>query len=385
MKRLKKAMAAVLIMILTFVLPACESKKEVTEYNESKPFVITFITVGKGDAFLLTMPDGSNYMIDTGKEEDFIQIGKVLKEKKVSVLDGIFLSHGHLDHTGSLKGIVNTFDVKKVYMSAKDTVSYKKADVKELISGTKTELQYLEGGETLDLGGVTTHIWIPENVDEENENNNSVVMKLVYGNTSCLMTGDMELEEEIIFLKENEDVKADILKLGHHGETDATSDKMVDKVAPSYGIICGNEEENIESVTVEMKDKLDKYKVKTLYSDSAYSSIDFILNGRDIELKYNDIAEIPIESNIKVSDYSKKHGNVTVINNGTSDIDISDYVVISDREKESYVIPDGTILKAGESIVLNTGKMWKKKDKALLYDNNFNYLNEYDKENENEG
>lgn len=375
-----KKVIAVVIIISVFILPGCENKKEVTEYDESKPFTITFITVGKGDAFLLTMPDGSNYMVDTGKEEDFIQIGRVLKEKKVSELEGIFLSHGHLDHTGSLKGIVNTFDVKKIYMSEKDNISYKKADVKELISGTKTEIQYLKGGETFDLGGVTAHIWIPEITDRENENNNSVVMKLVYGNTSCLMTGDMELEEEMLYLKENKDVKADILKLGHHGETDATSDKMLEKVKPLYGIICGNEEENTESVTSEMKDRLDKYNVNTFYSDPLHISVDFILNGRKIEIEYNDNKEINVESSIKVSDYSRKHGNVTIENSGEEDICISDYIIVSYKERENYVVPDNTTVKSGESLLLDTGKMWKKKDKVLLYDDNFNFINIYDKD-----
>ena len=381
MKKIRKITALIITMILALLLPACESKESQGAYDKQKPFIITFITIGKGDAFLLTMPDGSKYMIDTGKEEDFIQIGKVLKEKNVSKIDGIFLSHGHLDHTGGLKGVLNTFDVEKVYMSEKDNVSYKKIDIENIVSETDSEIVYLNGGESFDLGGVSADVWIPEKVDEENENNNSVVIKFSYGKVSCLMTGDMELEEEMCYIEENKDLEADILKLGHHGETDATSDKLLGRVKASAGIICGNKEENPESVTIEMQSRMDRHNIKVFYSDPLYSSIDFIINGEDYEVKYNENVNKTGKSNIKVSGYSKKDETVIIENTGSSKVDISDYVIVSDREKEVYVVPDGTFIEPGDTIVLNTAKMWKKKDKAVLYDNNFDYLNEFTKEN----
>ena len=382
MNRIKKIITTILIITLAVTLTCCGKPTNSQEFDDSKPFVLTFITIGKGDAFLLTMPDGSHYMIDTGKEEDFIQIGKVLKEKNISVLDGIFLSHGHLDHTGSLKGILDTFNVKKVYMSLKDTVSYKKADINKMIEGTRTEIVYLEGGEEFNLGGVNTKIWIPKEVDEENENNNSVVMKLTYGNISCLMTGDMELEEEVLYMAENKDIEADILKLGHHGEMDASSDKFLKKVNASIGIVCGNKEENAESVTVEMKNKLDKYKMEVMYSDSEYMAVDYIINGKSIELKYIEKSEENIKSNIKIAGFSKKDETITLENTGDSEVVISDYVIVSEKEKEIYVVPDNTVINPDSSLTLDSGKMWKKKDKALLYDNNFNFLYRFDKENE---
>lgn len=382
MSRIKKVITTILIITMVVILPACGKKANLHEFDETKPLVLTFITIGKGDAFLLTMPDGSHYMIDTGKEEDFIQIGKALKDKNVSDLDGIFLSHGHLDHTGSLKGIADIFNVKKVYMSLKDTASYKKADINDMLEGTGTEIVYLEGGEEFNLGGVNTKIWIPKEIDEENENNNSVVMKLTYGNISCLMTGDMELEEEVLYMAENKDIEADILKLGHHGETDASSDKFLEKVNASIGIVCGNEEENAESVTIEMKNKLDKYKMEVMYSAPEYLAVDYIINGRSIELKYIEEPEKNIESNINIAGFSRKDETITLDNAGNEKVDISKYVIVSEKEKEVYVVPDGTVIEPGSSLILDSGKIWKKKDKALLYDNNFNFLDRFDKENE---
>ena len=129
-----------------------------------------------------------------------------------------------------------------------------------------------------------------------------------------------------------------------------------------------------------MQSRMDRHNIKAIYSDPLYSSIDFIVNGEEYEVKYNENINKTGESNIKVSEYSKKDETVILENTGSKKADISDYVIVSDREKEVYVVPDGTFIEPGDTVVLNTGKMWKKKDKAVLYDNNFDYLNEFTRE-----
>lgn len=81
---------------------------------------------------------------------------------------------------------------KKAHLSGKDDASYKKTDVKALAKEYDVSVTKLAGGEKLALGGATGEIWLPDKTDYEKENNNSVVMRLVYGDTACLFTGDME-------------------------------------------------------------------------------------------------------------------------------------------------------------------------------------------------
>ena len=227
---------------------------------------ISFITIGKGDAFLLKMPEGSYYMYDTGKKEDFEQIQKVLEQKKVTSLKGIFLSHGHKDHAGNLKNLLEEYPVETVYISEKDQASYGKIDVEKITKDFDTTLVLLQGGETLSLEGAEAKVWIPKTCDFRNANNNSVIIRFSYGKNSCLMTGDMEYGEEAAYLRSGEACKTDILKLGHHGESDATSVAFLEKVKPGYGWITGSEEENPDSVNEEIAARLEAFETEAFYS-----------------------------------------------------------------------------------------------------------------------
>ena len=209
------------IFFFSCLLFGCREKEERFEGT----LTISFITIGKGDAFLIETPDKNFYMWDTGKKEDQEQVSELLQKK----------------------------------------------GVKELA-----------GGENLDLGGTIGEIWLPDKTNYENENNNSVVMRLVYGETACLFTGDMEKDEEAEYLSENRKISANILKLGHHGEDDATSPELLKRVKPEYGVITGNAKENPESVNAQTQEKLEQYGVKPYYSEDSQLSIDFTSDGREI-------------------------------------------------------------------------------------------------------
>ena len=245
--------------------------------------VLSFINIGKGDAFLIQVPDGGYYMWDTGKEEDYPMVERLLDIKKVERLDGIFLSHRHKDHAGGLELIMEKYSVEKVYLSGKDDITYKKINPEQTASEYGAEVVKLQGDEVLSLGGATAQVWIPGNRDTENENNNSMVVRWSFKDTSFLMTGDMEKKEEKQFLQTFGDCRADVLKLGHHGEKDATSKALLEAVMPVYGIITGNEEENPDSVNKKIAKRLKKYGVKAYYSEGEQTAWDFIADGTSVK------------------------------------------------------------------------------------------------------
>lgn len=168
------------ILFFSCLLFGCREKEEKLEGT----LTISFITIGKGDAFLIETPDKNFYMWDIGKKEDREQILAVLQKKGVKELEGIFLSHGHKDHAGNLEMLLQEYSVKKLYLSGKDDASYKKTDAKALAKEYDVSVTELAGGENLDLGGAIGEIWLPDKTNYENENNNSVVMRLAYGKTA---------------------------------------------------------------------------------------------------------------------------------------------------------------------------------------------------------
>lgn len=282
MKKMKWSIIGILIMTV-FVFAGCGKEKK--EQNPMEDMTLSFINIGKGDAFLLEIPNAGFYMCDTGKKEDWDQINKLLKKKGVKELEGIFVSHGHKDHAGNVESLMKEYPTKSVYISGKDSVSYKKIDVCAIAEKAGVELKKMQGGENLHFGKAEINVWIPKKTDKKNENNNSMVLRVDYGDTSWLLTGDMEKEEEAVYLSEHTNIQADVLKLGHHGEDDATSVALLSRVKPKYGIITGNEEENPDSVDPQIAARLKAYGVETFYSEGEQLATDFISDGTAIKIK----------------------------------------------------------------------------------------------------
>ena len=132
MKKIQAVHLEIGILLMSSLYGCMQIKGEEPAGIPGKTMEISFITIGKGDAFLLKMPEGSYYMYDTGKKEDFEQIQKVLEQKKVTSLKGIFLSHGHKDHAGNLKRLLEKYPVETVYISEKDQASYGKIDAEKI-------------------------------------------------------------------------------------------------------------------------------------------------------------------------------------------------------------------------------------------------------------
>lgn len=256
-------------------------EQESAETAEER-MTLSFINIGKGDAFLLEIPQDGYYLCDTGKAEDYPRIAALLRQKGVKSLKGIFLSHGHKDHTGSLKFVLADFPTEYIYLSALDTVTYKSVDVPALAEEYGVHLAALTGGETLQLGAAEVQVWIPDKVYKKKGNNNSMVLRFCYGETAYLMTGDMEKKAEARLLESGWEVKADVLKLGHHGKEDSTSRKFLEKVSPKYGIITGNWEESPKSMNEKIAKRLKDCDVQAFYSEGDQLAVDFISDGTSV-------------------------------------------------------------------------------------------------------
>lgn len=278
-----------LTLCILFLLPlaSCTSQSPasapVSEAPEEKgSFTVTFITIGKGDAFLLSPSDGTHYMVDTGKKKDYPQIERLLRTKGVDKLEGIFLSHGHKDHAGGLESLLSSFPVDTLYLSETDSVSYQDIDAEGLARQYGTKVQKLSCGDTLLLNDVTVQCWLPEQPFLDNANNNSVILRLTHGSNSFLMMGDAEQQEEAALLSSGFPVSANVLKLGHHGENDASSLAFLNQVKPQYALITGNEKENPDSLNPQVQKRLERCFVTPYFSECDGLGIDFVSDHGNI-------------------------------------------------------------------------------------------------------
>ena len=231
-----------LIWFLAFALlgTGCQGETET-----SPDLSLLVINVRKADALLLRSGDTA-YLIDTGTKKGADDLLDVLHREGVTRLTGVILTHTHADHTGGLKALLSS-DITVENLYAAKYYVLKKEDgkhpVDKALKNTDREVIWLAAGDTLPLDGGKLSVIGPLEKDEELENNNSLVLLAEGGGGSMLLTGDMEFPEESSLLNAGAIPRADVLKIGNHGEGDATSSALVSAVSPRLAVISTNSED----------------------------------------------------------------------------------------------------------------------------------------------
>lgn len=199
---------------------------------------VHFINVGQGDAQLIQCGDEA-MLIDGGSREMSQVMYAFLKDQGVDHLKYIIATHPDADHVAGLAGALNYAGADYAFCSVSEYDSKSFENFRKYL-GT-AELTVPEAGTELYLGDADIQIWSPSGVYEET-NNNSLVIKIVYGSSSFLFTGDAQTEEEYELLYSGFDLSADVLKVGHHGSSSSTGPEFLRAVSPSCAVIsCGQE------------------------------------------------------------------------------------------------------------------------------------------------
>ena len=202
-------------------------------------FTIYALNVGQGDAILITTPDQHHILMDGGDGNVILpELGEVLPYL-YSEIDLLILSHPHADHVEGLIPVLQRFDVNNVLISAPayDSLIYDafldKIDGKQVFFADD-DMDFRLGDTFLDV----LYPFDPfTGLEVENVNNVSPVIRVEYGGKSILLTGDAEQEVEAVLLAASVDVKADVLKAGHHGSRTSSTLAFLEAVDPAIMII----------------------------------------------------------------------------------------------------------------------------------------------------
>lgn len=216
---------------------------------------VYFLDVGQGDCELIQLPNNGenfNILIDTGEYEYADGLVEMLKSLGVARIDRLICTHPHSDHMGCMATVVRSFEIGEMYMPrvADDvvptTASYE-ALLDSLYEKGITAKQLCTGAEISCPSGAELAVLAPEpDADWDDLNNYSGVIKLTYGQTSFMFTGDAETASEKLVvqaaLQNGQDISATVLKCGHHGSKTSSSAKFLRAVRPSYAVIsCGED------------------------------------------------------------------------------------------------------------------------------------------------
>jgi len=257
--------------------------------------LVQAIDVGQGDSLLLITPDGRTMLVDGGgfggdphrPAQDF-DIGEevvspVLWSRGIRHLDTVVLSHAHSDHMGGLPGVLRNFRPNELWVGNNPPAAAYNALLEEARE-LHVPVHSLRAGDSRILGNSNVHVLAPLPDYEpgaEPVNNDSLVLRVSYEDTSVLLEGDAESAIEKRMLAEP-GLESTLLKIGHHGSATSTKPEFLARVAPQWAIISCGLHNHFGHPREEVLDALQAAHVRTFSTDINGTTC-FALNGKSVK------------------------------------------------------------------------------------------------------
>ncbi len=245
---------------------------------------VTFIDVGQADSALLAC-GGEYALIDAGYPEGGEKVVDYLTTYGIESLDLVVATHPHGDHIGGLPAVLEAFPAETVWSSR---IPYSNDYTYSFTSAVKAQglsITIPNVGDTFELGDATITVIGPVHMYYDDVNNISLVLMVQFGETRFLFTGDMERDAEIDLLDSGADVKADVLKVGHHGSYTSTSYVFLREVMPTYAVICCGGNNDYGHPHTEPMSRLKDADVTIYRTDKMYT-ITAVSDGENIDFSW---------------------------------------------------------------------------------------------------
>lgn len=198
---------------------------------------VHFLDVGQGDSILLEY-NGSAMLIDAGERDQGAGISAYLHDQDISGLDYVVATHPHSDHIGGMAEILDSFQVEHFIDSGFPHTSKTYENMLITIDENNIPFEVVKKGEEIEFDpAVDVEVLNPGPEYSDDLNENSVVLKVSYGEVSFLLMGDAGLETEEKLMDTGYDLDSDILKVGHHASRSASGEAFISAVSPEISII----------------------------------------------------------------------------------------------------------------------------------------------------
>ncbi len=246
---------------------------------------VYFIDVGQADCTLI-IQNGKSMLVDGGNVADGPDVVKFIKSKNITTLDYVVATHAHEDHVGGLATVVDSFTVNKIYCPVDDYNSTCFDEFKDA-SNRQSGITICKKGDTWNVGGAKVNVVWPKNAENEDTNNTSIVFTLKFGKITYLFTGDAEKEVETKIVDSGADIKADVLKVGHHGSNTSSSYYFLRTVMPQIAVISVGEDNSYGHPHSEILDRYLQAEAQ-IYRTDELGTVCVSTDGENVIVRYGE-------------------------------------------------------------------------------------------------
>lgn len=284
-KNIKLILFALIASCVTACLAVAQSGLNGKVKQSDGQLVLHFIDVGQADCTLIMLPTGETVLVDAGNREDKEYILNYLNNLGVKHIDAAIATHPHEDHIGAMQYVLANYDVDRLLMPDFDIDTTVYTNMLYAMEENNVEEIKVTEPFNMEIGNITFEILGP--VAQYNDaNNNSIVFKMTYGEKTFLFTGDIEKEAERDILNSGADVKADVLKVAHHGSKTSSTTDFLAEVNPKLAIIHVGIDNQYGCPSV---DVLERLKTTEVLRTDLVGDIVVKCDGENITTSYSDV------------------------------------------------------------------------------------------------
>lgn len=279
----------------------------------SKNLKVTCIDVGEGDAILVEFPGHKKMLVDGGGfPESTFDVGErvvspFLWRKGIKKIDYLVLTHAHPDHLNGLKAIARNFKIGEFWEAFSPLENDSYAEFKKLLRPSVRKKRFFRGDSHLEKN-VKIETLHPERMDPSVarvQNDHSLVLRIIYNQTSFLLTGDIGKDAEREILENSGEIKCQILKSPHHGSRSSSSKDFLDRTAPQIVMISLGEGNRYGFPHKEILERYKDFGAKVFRTD-LHGAIEISSDGRRISVRTASGLHYQLEPPLRVRKRQKK-------------------------------------------------------------------------------